>query len=56
MKKNVSKKLKLNKNTIARLNQTEMKQSLGGTAARPSRIGISCFTGRCCHSKKICDD
>jgi hypothetical protein len=53
MKKDVSKKLALNKKTIARLNLSEMKKSLAG--ARPSRIGISCHTAKCCYSKKVCD-
>jgi hypothetical protein len=54
MKKDVSKKLILNKKTISRLNYTEMNESHGGI--RPSRIGVSCWTGRCCYSKKECDE
>ncbi len=53
MKKDVSKKLALNKKTIVRLNLSEMKKSLAG--ARASRIGVSCYTGKCCYSKKVCD-
>jgi hypothetical protein len=52
MKKSLM-KLSLNKETIASLNSIEMNESLAG--ARPSRIGVSCYTGRCCYSKKECD-
>jgi hypothetical protein len=54
MKKRNLMKLTLNKETIASLNSIEMNESLGG--ARPSRIGVSCYTGHCCYSKKECDD
>jgi hypothetical protein len=53
MKKRILKKLVLKKEAIASLNRKEMNESHGG--GRPSKVGISCFTGRCCHSKKICD-
>jgi hypothetical protein len=46
-------KLTLNKETIASLNRIEMNESLGG--APPSRIGVSCYTGHCCYSKKQCE-
>jgi hypothetical protein len=52
MKKKFSKKLMLKKEVIASLNPQEMNEINGG--GRPSQVGISCFTGRCCHSKKIC--
>ncbi len=45
--------LTLNKETIASLNRIEMNESLGGV--RPSRIGVSCYTGHCCYSKKECE-
>ena len=53
MKKRILTKLALNKATIASLNHIEMTESLGG--ARPSRIGVSCYTGHCCYSKKECE-
>lgn len=58
MKKRNLRKLTLNKATIASLNRIEMNESLGGIKpeARPSRIGVSCYTGHCCYSKKECDD
>lgn len=58
MKKRNLKKLNLNKATITRLNRIEMNDSLGGGGiqpARPSRIGVSCYTGHCCYSKIECD-
>jgi len=58
MKKRNLRKLTLNKETIAGLNRIEMKDSLGGGGiepAQPSRIGVSCYTGHCCYSKKECD-
>jgi hypothetical protein len=53
MKKRILRKLTLNKETIASLNHIEMSESLGG--APPSRIGVSCYTGHCCYSKKECE-
>ena len=53
MKKRILRKLTLNKETIASLNYIEMSESLGG--APPSRIGVSCYTGHCCYSKKECE-
>ena len=53
MKKRILRKLTLNKETITSLNHIEMSESLGG--ARPSRIGVSCYTGHCCYSKKECE-
>ena len=53
MKKRILRKLTLNKETIASLNHIEMSESLGG--ARPSQIGVSCYTGHCCYSKKECE-
>jgi hypothetical protein len=53
MKKRNLMKLTLNKETIASLNRIELNESLGG--ARPSRIGVSCYTGHCCYSKKECE-
>lgn len=53
MKKRNLMKLTLNKATIASLNRIEMIESFGG--ARPSRIGVSCYTGHCCYSKKECE-
>jgi hypothetical protein len=53
MKKRNLMKLTLNKETIASLNRIEMNESLGGV--RPSRIGVSCYTGHCCYSKIECD-
>jgi hypothetical protein len=53
MKKRNLMKLALNKATIAGLNHTEMTESFGG--ARPSRIGVSCYTGHCCYSKIECE-
>ena len=53
MKKRIFRKLSLNKETIAGLNHIEMSASLGG--ARPSQIGVSCYTGHCCYSKKECE-
>ncbi len=53
MKKRILTKLALNKATIASLNHIEMTESLGG--ARPSRIGVSCYTGHCCYSKIECE-
>ena len=58
MKKRNLGKLTLNKETIAGLNRIEMKESLGGEKtlhAQPSRIGVSCYTGHCCYSKKECN-
>lgn len=53
MKKRNLMKLLLNKETIASLNRIEMNESLAG--AGPSDIGVSCYTGHCCYSKKECD-
>jgi len=53
MKKRIARKLNLNRETIAGLNHIEMSESLGG--APPSRIGVSCYTGHCCYSKKECE-
>ncbi len=47
-------KLTLKKETIASLNRIEMNESLGG--GRPSRIGVSCYTGPCCYSKRECEE
>jgi len=60
MKKRNLRKLTLNKATIAGLNRIEMDESRGGAPplpepARPSRIGVSCYTGHCCYSKIECD-
>ena len=52
MKKRILKQLTLNKETIASMNRTEMHESFGG--AKVSRIGNTCYTGRCCHSRKVC--
>ena len=54
MKKRILMKLTLNKETIASLDRTQMNESLGG--GRPSRIGVSCYTGHCCYSKKECEN
>jgi natural product precursor len=53
MKKRELRKLTLNKETIASLNRMEMNDALGGS--RPSRIGVSCYTGHCCYSKIECE-
>ncbi len=53
MKKRELRKLTLNKETIAGLNRIEMNDTLGGS--RPSRIGVSCYTGHCCYSKIECE-
>ena len=53
MKKRILRKLTFCKETIASLNHIEMNESLGG--APPSRIGVSCYTGHCCYSKKECE-
>ena len=53
MKKRILRKLIFNKETVASLNHIEMNESLGG--APPSRIGVSCYTGHCCYSKKECE-
>ena len=53
MKKRNLMMLTLNKETIASLNHIEMNESFGGH--RPSRIGVSCYTGHCCYSKIECD-
>jgi hypothetical protein len=53
MKKRNLMKLVLKKETIASLNTVEMNESLAGD--RASRIGVSCYTGHCCYSKKECD-
>ena len=57
MKKRNLRTLTLNKATIASLNRIEMKENRGGTEPdAPSRIGVSCYTGHCCYSKKeICE-
>jgi hypothetical protein len=57
MKKRNLRKLILNKETISTLNRIEMNENLAGQPKGvPSRIGVSCYTGHCCYSKKECDD
>lgn len=53
MRKRDLNKLSLNKETIAILNSSAMKDSLGG--AKPSKIGNSCHTGVCCYSRVECE-
>lgn len=52
-KERVTKKIMLNKEIIADLSRENMDSVRGG--ARPSRIGVSCYTGHCCYSKKECE-
>ena len=51
-KRKFSKKLRLSKETIARLTVDEMNASIGG--AKETKIGISCYTDRCCQTND-CD-
>lgn len=52
-RKNLTKKILLKKETIASLTPEKMDSLRGG--ARPSRIGVSCYTGHCCYSKIECE-
>ncbi len=53
MKKRLQKtKFLLNKETIVNLTRVDMREFRGG--ADGSDIGNSCYTGKCCRSKKEC--